>query len=221
MSKGDSSGTTQDSDAYLWTIRRLAILFVLSDFVEVILVELANKAGKVAVLEVLRQYCFCKLLILLTAPCLASCPPRIRRILGRTSRTTKLSPSFPHRTTDAYWGSSSILYSGSALARRDIDGARHTCRVCEPGGDVSVELGARSAMWSGSRNWDGRGLWIRLTKSLELLPPVCAAMSPSGGMTMPAWGGLKCVRCSCPSFKAGCRRSCRPCPLDHSPARQD
>lgn len=42
--------------AYPWSIRRLAIvLVVLSDFVEVVLVQLSNETGKVAMFEMLGQ----------------------------------------------------------------------------------------------------------------------------------------------------------------------
>ena len=47
------------------SVRRLSILFiVVSDFVEVVLVELANEAGKIAMLEVFREDRFGEALIL-------------------------------------------------------------------------------------------------------------------------------------------------------------
>jgi len=77
------------------------------DFVEVVLVELAHKTGKVAVLEVLGQDVLCKLLVLQVVS-LAK-PRREEMIDMRTSRTTKLSPSLPHRTTLSSCGLSNIL----------------------------------------------------------------------------------------------------------------
>ena len=51
-------------DTYVATIRRFAVLLVVPDFVEVIFVELSDEAGKVAVLEVLRQNCLGEFLVL-------------------------------------------------------------------------------------------------------------------------------------------------------------
>jgi hypothetical protein len=51
--------------AYPRTVWRLAILFVVvSNFVEVVLVQLTNEAGKVAVLEMFGQNVFCEFLVL-------------------------------------------------------------------------------------------------------------------------------------------------------------
>jgi hypothetical protein len=59
-------------DTYSGTVWRLPVLVILSDFVEVVLVELSHKAGKVAVLEVFGQDRLRKLLVLssLSAPAL-------------------------------------------------------------------------------------------------------------------------------------------------------
>lgn len=116
-------------------------------------------------LEVLGQYCFCKLLVLLTAFSLSTIHHASgSRLLGRTSRTTKLSPSFPHRTTDAYWGSSSILHPGLVSAHHDMEGPGHTCRACEPGGDVSAEAWGRSCDPEEIKEPRGNGVWARTHK---------------------------------------------------------
>lgn len=49
---------------YVFSVRRLAVLLIVSNFVEVVLVELPHKTSKVAVLEVLRQYRFREFLVL-------------------------------------------------------------------------------------------------------------------------------------------------------------
>lgn len=84
---------------------------------EIVFVELADKTGEVAVLEMFGKDGLGELFVLFSGR-LGSAknarPCRVgerKRALGRTSSTTKLSPSFPQRTTDAYWGSSSILLS--------------------------------------------------------------------------------------------------------------
>lgn len=59
-----SRDVSQGDDTNLGTVRRLAILLILPDFVEIILVELPNKAGKVAVLEMFRQYGLREFLVL-------------------------------------------------------------------------------------------------------------------------------------------------------------
>jgi hypothetical protein len=58
--------TSVSRDAtYSGPIRRLAIFFVVvPDFVEIVLVQLADKAGEIAVFEVLREYVFCEFLVL-------------------------------------------------------------------------------------------------------------------------------------------------------------
>jgi hypothetical protein len=75
--------------------------------VEVVFIQLANEAGEIAVFEVLWQDVFGEFLVLLR---------RVRQYFqstpwkSRTSKTTKLSPSLPHRTTLSSWGFSSILH---------------------------------------------------------------------------------------------------------------
>ena len=50
---------------YSWPIRRLPILFVvMTDFVEIVFVQLADETSKVAVFEMLGKYVFCELLVL-------------------------------------------------------------------------------------------------------------------------------------------------------------
>ena len=73
------------------------LFIVVSHFVEVILVELAHEAGEVAMLEMFRQDRLGEPLILRRESAKVvddgSCP------FARTSSTTKLPPSSPHRTT--------------------------------------------------------------------------------------------------------------------------
>ena len=83
------------------------------DLVEVILVELADEAGEVAMLEMFGQDGLGESLVL----------RRVKRrnhhlSVGPTSRTTKLSPSSPHRTTCEYDGSSSILHRISRVPHK-------------------------------------------------------------------------------------------------------
>jgi hypothetical protein len=50
---------------YSWSIGRLPILFVvMTDFVEIVFVQLADETSKVAVFEMLGKYVFCELLVL-------------------------------------------------------------------------------------------------------------------------------------------------------------
>lgn len=90
------------------------LFIVVSHLVEVILVELAHEAGEVAVFEVFRKDGLGEPFILRRESARADdgggpCVP-----LARTSSTTKLPPSSPHRTTWEYDGSSSILIVSSA-----------------------------------------------------------------------------------------------------------
>lgn len=83
---------------------------------EVVLVQLSHETGKVAVFEVLRKDGLGKFFAL---NAVFGQPRGLRpqerwrewemRRERRTSKTTKLSPSSPHRTISAYDGSSSIL----------------------------------------------------------------------------------------------------------------
>lgn len=54
----------KDKRTYLRAIWGDSIFLVLPDFVEVIFIQLANKAGKVAMLEVFRKNMLCELLVL-------------------------------------------------------------------------------------------------------------------------------------------------------------
>jgi hypothetical protein len=87
--------------------RHAALFIVVPDFVKVIFVQLTHETGKVAVLEVLGQDVLCKLLVLLIVQ--SAKPRRLKPVGMRTSRTTKLSPSLPHRTTLSSCGLSNIL----------------------------------------------------------------------------------------------------------------
>lgn len=72
------------------------LFIVVSHFMEVILVELAHEAGEIAMLEMFRQDRLGESLVLRRGSARAidgSCPR------ARTSSTTKLPPSSPHRTT--------------------------------------------------------------------------------------------------------------------------
>ena len=92
--------------------RSTAFLVVVSHFVEVVLVQLADETGEVAVLEVFRQDVFGEFLVLRArsaitpSVCSRSRLPRSRVL---TSSTTKLSPSLPQRTTLSSCGFSNIL----------------------------------------------------------------------------------------------------------------
>lgn len=72
----------------------------MSHFVEIVLVQLAHEASKVAVLEVLREDCLGKLLVLQHRQKGIEVNRAVSASGLHTSKTTKLSPSFPHRTTD-------------------------------------------------------------------------------------------------------------------------
>ena len=119
---------------YTCAIRRLPALFIVVPyFVEVIFVELAHETGKVAVLEMLRENVLGEFLVLRAA--VSNERPRAVSAVQRrhTSSTTKLSPSFPQRTTLSSWGFSSILRNGSlADCRRCAVALALTCTACEP-----------------------------------------------------------------------------------------
>jgi hypothetical protein len=52
---------------YTWPVRRLSVFFIIvTDFVEIVLVQLADETGKVAMFEVFGKYVFGELLVLLT-----------------------------------------------------------------------------------------------------------------------------------------------------------
>lgn len=74
---------------------------------EIVLVELSNKARKVAMLEMLRKDGFCEFLVL---ELVKIARKKYGQAVSLTSNTTKLSSSSPHLTTDAYDGSSNILF---------------------------------------------------------------------------------------------------------------
>lgn len=94
---------------YPWAVRGLTgILVIMSNFVEIVLVQLPYKACKVAMLEVFGQDGLSEPFILRP---LVSVPASrmLYNLVRLTSSTTKLSPSSPHLTTCEYVGSSSIL----------------------------------------------------------------------------------------------------------------
>lgn len=94
---------------YAWAVRRLPrLLIVMPHFVEVVLVQLANKTGEVAVLEMFREDVLGEFLVLRWFS-LESFQYCILLGYQPTSSTTKLSPSFPHLTTLSSCGFSSIL----------------------------------------------------------------------------------------------------------------
>jgi hypothetical protein len=137
LPRGHPMGTT----TYISSIWRLAALLVMPDFVEIVLVQLTDETRKVAVLEVFWEDRLGELLILQPRRSVSRHPqslplPRHHR---RTSKTTKLSPSALHRTTELYEGSSSILrrhceyVPGRRVGWRGGEGNR-TCRVCAPWG---------------------------------------------------------------------------------------
>ena len=108
----------------------------MSHLVKVILVELSNEAGKVAVFEVFGKDGFGESFVL---------PKIMNNSIGNalsvesTSNTTKLSISSPHLTTEAYDGSSSILRHPSVLSPDVAPDFRiggmsriHTCTVFAP-----------------------------------------------------------------------------------------
>jgi hypothetical protein len=145
--------------AYPRTVWRLAVLFiVVSNFVEVVLVQLTNEAGKVAVLEMFGQDVFCEFLVLRPNQYCLWHAAHMRRL---TSSTTKLSPSFPHRTTLSSLGFSSILRHGSAWHRRGQ----------MAGGNVLVQLAHLQKLLARH----GPKTKGKHTKSLELLEPEPAA----------------------------------------------
>jgi hypothetical protein len=122
----------------IWSIRRCSSFFiVLPYFVEIVLVQLPYKAGKIAVFEVFRKNGFCEFFVLRTS---ISHPIACTVVWEvRTSRTTKLSPSSPHLTTDAYVGSSSILnryisivHGGFSVFVSAWIQVLLTCTVCAP-----------------------------------------------------------------------------------------
>lgn len=76
---------------------------------KVVLVELSHETGKIAVFKMFRKNCLGEFLALEYGQraMIVRSSPAIGDAV--TSRTTKLSPSSPHRTISAYDGSSSIL----------------------------------------------------------------------------------------------------------------
>jgi hypothetical protein len=102
-----------------------ALVGVVADFVEVILVQLADEAGEVAVLEVLGEDVLGELFVLRGSARAAAHSD----IGSGTSKTTKLLPSLPHRTMCWSAGFSSILRASDG---RVIAGGMTTCRACEP-----------------------------------------------------------------------------------------
>lgn len=92
-------------------------IVAISDFVEVVFVQLSDKRGKVAVLEVLGQDLVGKLVRLLSERRVSSSlKPWLVvdfREEKRTSTTTKVSPLAVHFTMSLYSGSSSILHDSA------------------------------------------------------------------------------------------------------------
>lgn len=102
------------STTYAWTIRRSPTLFiVVSNFVEIILVQLPDETREIAVLKVFGQNLLREFLVLRCCQFQTACI--VLRSLPRASRTTKLSPSLPHRTTFSSCGLSSILSSAISI----------------------------------------------------------------------------------------------------------
>jgi len=166
---------------YIFPIWCLSIVIGMSHFVKVVFIQLPDEAGKVTVLKVFRKYALGEFFVLE--------PNKIRldwgtiegqRITKRTSRTTKLSPSLLHRTTELYAGSSSILSFDTLVSNRRWAGRSRgcgglwrrrvlTCRVCAPV-PFLVSIKFRSVEASQRGRAHGR---MQLTKSLDvlLLPP--------------------------------------------------
>lgn len=91
------------SEPYILSVRRLAVLLViLTDFVEIVFVQLAHETGEIAVFEMLGQDGLGELLALdlLSRVSQSRCDRTAPRG-AFTSRTTKLSPSSPQRTMEA------------------------------------------------------------------------------------------------------------------------
>lgn len=74
-----------------------AFFVVVSDLMEIVLIELSNKTCKVAMLEVFGEDGFGESFILQRISDTKIAASLLW--LDRTSRTTKLPPSSPHRTT--------------------------------------------------------------------------------------------------------------------------
>lgn len=113
------------------------LFIVVSHLVEVILVELAHEAGEVAMFEMFGKDRLGEPFVLRRKSARAVygwCP------FARTSSTTKLPPSSPHRTTWEYDGSSSILIVSLARCswrKGSLYEGKHTCRAFAPGTRVS------------------------------------------------------------------------------------
>ena len=111
-----------DCLTYATSIRRCPALFiVMSNFVEVVFVQLPDKRREVTMFEMFRKNMFRELFVLLQK--------LEQRIAANgstpTSRTTKLSPSLPHRTTLSSCGLSNILEAlGQQLLNAAIGIAR-------------------------------------------------------------------------------------------------
>lgn len=141
---------------YSRAILGLTVLFVVvAHFVEVVLVQLSNETGKIAVLEVLGKDVLRKLLVLLG--CQLPAHARICDSRQRTSNTTKLSPSFPHLTTLSSLGFSNILARTLAFH----------LPLLKPG-HILVELAHLRTLLAPS---DTSMRFCKRTKSLELLEP--------------------------------------------------
>lgn len=127
---------------------------------EIVLVQLSHEAGEVAVLEVFWQDVFRELFVLREDQ--YGSFRGIER--ARTSKTTKLSPSFPHLTTLSSEGFSSILQRWSM-------GVLDAMKLSS-GGHALVQLAdllQRLALRRAGTGRDRAG--TSLTKSLELLEP--------------------------------------------------
>ena len=127
---------------------------------KVILVQLPNEAGKVAVFEVFGKDGFGESFVL--SKVMNNCTDNASSVED-TSNTTKLSISSPHLTTEAYDGSSSILHHPSVLSFHVAPNSRvgdmsriHTCIAFAP------IFTCQSPLVSVLRE-----MW-QLTKSLEL-----------------------------------------------------
>lgn len=108
------------------------LFIVVSHLVEVVLVELAHKAGEVAMLEMFGKDRLGESFILRreSARAIDGCCS-----FARTSSTTKLPPSSPHRTTWEYDGSSNILIVSLVFCsweKGSLYQGSHTCKAFAP-----------------------------------------------------------------------------------------